>query len=129
MLDDDYKFSKMEDSISKIIHVASDMSRMIAVHEQRLTQQEKLFDNVANVFENRRKEIDYKIEQVYVNYMNADEKVIAELKTNRSISAVQYEDQNKKIEGLQKMIWTASGAMTAIGLIISLAINFLKLIH
>jgi hypothetical protein len=129
MIDDDYKFSKMEDSISKIIHVASDMSRMIAVHEQRLTQQEKLFDNVANVFENRRKEIDYKIEQVYVNYMNADEKVIAELKTNRSISAVQYEDQNKKIEGLQKMIWTASGAMTAIGLIISLAINFLKLIH
>jgi hypothetical protein len=129
MIDDDYKFSKMEDSISKIIHVASDMSRMIAVHEQRLTQQEKLFDNVANVFENRRKEIDYKIEQVYVNYMNADEKVIAELKTNRSISAVQYEDQNKKIEGLQKMIWTASGAMTAIGLMISLAINFLKLIH
>jgi hypothetical protein len=129
MLDDDYKFSKMEDSISKIIHVASDMSRMIAVHEQRLTQQEKLFDNVANVFENRRKEIDYKIEQVYVNYMNADEKVIAELKTNRSMSAAQYEDQNKKIEGLQKMIWTASGAMTAIGLMISLAINFLKLIH
>ena len=43
---DEIRFNKLEEVISKMSDVASDMSKMLAVHEQRIQQQEKLSDSI-----------------------------------------------------------------------------------
>ena len=52
----DYRNNRMEDAIEKLTEVSSDLNKVIAVHEQRLNQQEKQMGNLETVVERRREE-------------------------------------------------------------------------
>ena len=61
----DYRNNRMEDAIEKLTEVSSDLNKVIAVHEQRLNQQEKQMGNLETVVERRREESEIKLKDVF----------------------------------------------------------------
>ena len=126
MSDFEVRFSKIDDAIQRLASVASDLSRMLAVHEQRLNQQEKTTESAVELLEERRKEFDKKIDEVYDTFRLEDKTIAEEIKLSRLASSKQHEEQNTKISKIEKFIWMACGGGAAIGYIISIAINYAK---
>jgi len=125
-MDAENRFNKIDDAIQRLAEVASDLSRMLAVQEQRLTQQEKASDQVAEMVERRRVEYDEKIDNIYVTMRNEDNIILSEIKKSREDSGANHKKLDEKIASIEKMIWMACGGGTVIGFLISLAVNYLK---
>lgn len=128
-MDNENRFNKIDDAIQRLAVVAADLSKMLAVHEQRLTQQEKASDNVMEMVEKRRVEYDEKISDVYKTMRVEDNTILAEIKKSREDSSSQHKKLDEKIANIEKMIWMACGGGTVIGFLISLAVNYLKVAH
>jgi hypothetical protein len=110
------RFDKIDDAIQRLAIVASDLSKMLAVHDHRIAHQEKTSDNIMASMEKRREEIDRILKDVYKTIKD-------EIDTIRQSSSSQHDEQNKKIENIQKTIYKAMGAVTVISF---LAPYFLK---
>jgi len=126
-MDAENRFNKIDDAIQRLAEVASDLSRMLAVQEQRLTQQEKASDQVAEMVERRRVEYDEKIDNIYVTMRKEDNIILSEIKKSREDSGANHKKLDEKIASIEKMIWMACGGGTVIGFLISLAVNYLKI--
>lgn len=113
---DDNRFAKIDEAIQRLASVAADVSKMLAVHEQKINYQEKTIDNLINSFEKRRAEIDARFKEMH-------EDLRSELHTSRESSKTQHDEQNKKIEAIQKYIWMAMGAVSLLSWLIPLALN------
>jgi len=109
----DERFDKIDDAIQRLAIVASDLSKMLAVHEHRIAHQEKTSDNIVASMEKRRAEIDGVLKDVYTTIRN-------EVNGLRDAASAQHGEQNKKIENLQKAIYKAMGAITVISFMASL---------
>lgn len=126
---DEARFNKLEEAITKMSDVASDMSKMLAVHEQRLNQQEKLSDSIGSKLEKRNDEVDKKFDQVYDAIKAGDDAIISEIKKIAEIRAGQFAELNEKITRLEKWRWMVVGGAMAAGYGLSLFFNLLKFIH
>jgi hypothetical protein len=126
---DEIRFNKLEEVISKMSDVASDMSKMLAVHEQRIQQQEKLSDSIGTKLEKRNDEVDKKFDQVYDAIRQGDNSIIAEMKKIAEIRENQFADLNEKITKLEKWRWMVVGGAMAAGYGLSLFFNLVKYIH
>lgn len=126
---DEARFNKLEEAITKMSDVASDMSKMLAVHEQRLNQQEKLSDSIGSKLEKRNDEVDKKFDQVYDAIKAGDDAIIGEMKKIAEIRAGQLSELNEKISRLEKWRWMVVGGAMAAGYGLSLFFNLLKFIH
>lgn len=126
---DEVRFNKLEEAITKMSDVASDMSKMLAVHEQRLNQQEKLSDSIGSKLEKRNDEVDKKFDQVYDAIKAGDDAIINEMKKIAEIRAGQFAELNEKITRLEKWRWMVVGGAMAAGYGLSLFFNLLKFIH
>jgi hypothetical protein len=126
---DEIRFNKLEEAISKMSDVASDMSKMLAVHEQRIQQQEKLSDSIGTKLEKRNDEVDKKFDQVYDAIRQGDNSIITEMKKIAEIRENQFADLNEKITKLEKWRWMVVGGAMAAGYGLSLFFNLVKYIH
>ena len=126
---DEIRFNKLEEAISKMSDVASDMSKMLAVHEQRIQQQEKLSDSIGTKLEKRNDEVDKKFDQVYDAIRQGDNSIIAEMKKIAEIRENQFADLNEKITKLETWRWMVVGGAMAAGYGLSLFFNLIKYIH
>jgi ABC-type transporter Mla subunit MlaD len=126
MSDLEPRFTKIDDAIQRLASVAADLSKMLAVQEQRINQQEKTTEHVTTLLERRREEIDKKFDDVYDAFRKEDTKIVNEVKLSRESSTKQHEEQNQKIGKIQQFIWMAIGGGVAVGYILSLALNYLK---
>jgi len=86
----------------------------LAAHEQRINQSEKDTGVLFKLAENRRKEYDAKIDEVYNSMNEKDDKILSELKAHREASAKEHESLSKRITILEKYIWLAIGGATVI---------------
>ena len=114
----DHKFSKIDEAIQRLASIASDISKMIAVHEQRIIQQEKIVENVTFNLEKRRDVVDSKFDEVYKSIEYGDECVLKEIQISRTCIVDQYKIQDikiqaleKKVDSIQKIIWMATGVI------------------
>ena len=57
----DRRQSRVEDAIERLTDISSNLNKMIAVHDQRLTQQEKDSDILHDTVEKRREEFEKEI--------------------------------------------------------------------
>lgn len=101
------RLDKIDDAIQRLAVVASDLSKMLAVHEHRIGQQEKTSENIVASMERRRAEIDAVLKDVY-------DTIRSEVNTLRDTSSKQHTEQNAKIDEIQKTIYKAMGAITVI---------------
>ena len=126
MSEQDPRFTKIDEAIQRLAAIAADISKMMAVHEQRITQQEKFIETMNGMIEKRRDVVDEKFEQVYKTIKTETERLKESMEAGREISKKEHEDQNKKIESLQKFIWMAVGGGSAAGFLINSALHFVK---
>lgn len=95
------KQSKLEDAMTKLTEVSADLNKIIAVHELRLTQQEKITDSLEIILEKRRDEFDVRETKIYDHIDDS------------------YEKLSKKITDLEKMMWVYGGGFALAAFIIA----------
>lgn len=116
MIPEDSRFAKIDEAIQRLAGVAADVSKMLAVHEQKITYQEKTIDNLIASFEKRRNEIDERFKDMHSDLRS-------ELHTSRDNSKLQHDEQNTKIESLQKYIWMAMGVVSVASWLIPILVS------
>lgn len=106
------KQSKLEDAISKLTDISADLNKMIAVHELRLTHQEKITDSLEIILEKRRDEFDEREKEIYDTIEKEDSKISEKIDDS-------FERLSKKIGDLERMMWVYGGAFTVLAFIIA----------
>ena len=96
------KQSKLEDAIAKLTDISADLNKMVAVHELRLQQQEKLTDSIEIILEKRRDEFDEREEKIYDHIEKEDDLVKDKID-------VSFDRLSKKIGDLERMMWVYGG--------------------
>ena len=103
---------KIEDAIAKLTEISSDLNKMIAVHELRITQQEKITDSLEIILEKRRDEFDTREEKIYNTIEKEDAKISEKLDEC-------FEKFSKKMNDLEKMMWVYGGGFALAAFIIA----------
>jgi archaellum component FlaC len=112
--------SKIEDAIAKLTEISADLNKMIAVHELRLSHQEKTMDSLEMILEKRRDEFDEREEKIYETIEKEDKHIIERI--NES-----HDRLSKKISDLEKMMWVYGGGFAVAAFILANWGDLLKL--
>ena len=119
---------RIEDAIERLTSISSDLSKMIAVHEQRLTQHEKQVTTLEEVVEKRREEAEIKLRDVYDTIRNEDKSILEEINKLRSEAASQHEKLTERMIVMEKTIWAYMGGFSVIVFLITYGPSLFKLI-
>lgn len=122
------QLDRLENAIERLAEISTDLKSMLAAHEQRLNQSEKDTSVLFKLAENRRKEYDEKIDEVYTHMNDKDDKIIAELKAHREASHKEHEALSKRMSALEKYIWVAIGGGITFTWILSYIANYFKIL-
>lgn len=106
------KQSKLEDAIAKLTDISADLNKMVAVHELRLSQQERAMDSFEIILEKRRDELDDREEKIYDHIEKEDAKISEKLDEC-------FEKFSKKMNDLEKMMWVYGGGFALAAFIIA----------
>ena len=117
---------RIETAIEKLTNVSVELKQMLAVHELRITQQEKNSDSIQSTIEKRREELDSHLNKVYETMRDQDDKILSEVKSIREEHNKHYTCLNDKISSLQKFVWMAIGGGMVITWILTNLANYLK---
>lgn len=109
---------RMEDVVDRLTNISADLSKMIAVHEQRLNQQERQLNLFENLTERRREEYDEKLGIVF--------KKIDELRRDNT---AQYEQLSDKIVDMEKQMWRLGGAFSVLAFILAYGPSIIKVLN
>lgn len=120
---------RIETAIQRLTDVSVDLKSMIAVHDQRINQQEKDTSIIFKLLEARRKELDDKIDGVYVDMSNKDNNILEQIAEMRKESAEQHNLLNEKITHLEKFIWIATGGGMVVVWILSNFASLFKVLY
>lgn len=111
--------SRIEDAIDKLTEISADLNKMLAVQEQRLSQQERSMGNIEDMVEKRREEYDKKLQNVYDVMRVEDTKILEELEKMRKEQKDQHKALSDKMTSVEKIIWTYLGGFSVIIFLIS----------
>ena len=118
---------RLEDAIERLTNISADLNKMLAVQEQRLSQQEKIIGLISDMVEKRREEYDKKLQNVYDVMRTEDHKIIQELEMMRSEQKKQHDEISKKLTAMEKIIWVYMGGFTVLVFLITNGSVFLKM--
>ena len=112
--------SRIDTAIDKLTDVSTSIKSMLAVHEEKISQQEKIDEVIFNKIRERADEID-KINKDLTENINLTEKrLMCELKSIRN-------EINDRVGVLEKYRWIIVGGAIVIGWVLSK--NLMPLIH
>jgi hypothetical protein len=117
----------LETAIERLADIASDLKTMLAVHDQRINQQEKDTVALTLTIEKRREEINSQLKDVYDTMRDQDNGILKEICALREDSNRQHKALSEKINQLEKYIWIAIGSGIVITWVLTNAANYLKL--
>jgi sulfatase maturation enzyme AslB (radical SAM superfamily) len=120
---------RIEAAIEKLTNVSIELKAMLAVHEQRITKQEKDSDDLHDIVEKRRDELDIKLKDVYNTMRDQDKSIIDEIAKLRKESTDQHNILHSKINQLEKYIYVAIGGGIVVTWVLTNAANYLKILH
>lgn len=115
-------------NLEKLSEIQADIGKMLAVHEQRLGQHEKVHADLAHDVEKRRLEIHEVTGDLYKALDEKTERIMVELRQNYDRSTDQHSKLRDRLSRFEKFIWMALGASVALSWLFSFASNFHKLI-
>jgi chromosome segregation ATPase len=119
------ELDRLESAISRLTDISIDLKAMIAAHESRLNQSEKDTGVIFKLLEDRRKETDTKVDEIYTHMNDKDDKILLELKAHREASAKEHEALSKRINSIEKYIWIAIGGAAVISAIMPYVIKIM----
>lgn len=120
------RISRIEDAIERLTEISADLNKVLAVQEQRLSQNEKSMSVLEEVLEKRREEYDRKIQNVYDVMNREDNKILEELELIRSEQKQQHESLSKKIQEMQKILWVYMGGFAVVVFLLTNGSKFLS---
>ena len=120
---------RIEAAIEKLTSISAELKQMLAVHDQRISQQEKETSSLDLKFEKRREVMDGKLNDVYNTMREQDNGILEEIAKLRKESTEQHNVLSNKINQLEKYIYIAIGGGMVITWILTNAANYLKLLH
>lgn len=106
--------NRIEDAIERLTEISSDLNKMLAVQEQRLTQQERTVGLIEEMVERRREEYDKKLQNVYDVMSREDNKILDELEEMRKEQKTQHKEISDKMTALEKIIWMYLGGFSVL---------------
>jgi len=98
-------YDRLEVSIGKLTEVAADLKTLIAVHEVRITQQERS----AVTMNELRKENDSQTKEIYETMQARDNEVLSAVNELRTNANTRFDHLGDKIGKMEKYIWIAVG--------------------
>ena len=101
---------------------------MIAVQEQKITQQERSMGIIEDVVEKRREEYDKKIQNVFDVMRSEDTKILGEIEEMRKEQKEQHKAISEKMSGLEKIIWLYLGGFSVLVFMITYGPKVVELI-
>lgn len=116
---------RLDETIDKLAEVSSSLSQLLAVHESRITAQDILVKSLQDLVEKRREEMDDNIKLLHARISSGEKEleedlenkklmVLEELKEMRVEANKQHEEMSNRITTLEKWMWIAIGAFTAL---------------
>jgi hypothetical protein len=117
----------LEAAIERLTEISSDLKTMIAVQEQRITQNEKQAEAVEIKLEKRREELNLQLKDVYNTMRDQDNNILKEICALREESNKQHKFLSEKIGQLEKYIFIAIGGGIVVTWALTNAANYLKL--
>lgn len=118
--DFEYRQNKLEDAISKLTDISADLNKMIAVHELRIAQQEKITDSIEFILEKRRDEFETRLREIHDTIEKEDNNILEEVHES-------FEKLSKKIGDMERMMWVYLGGFSVVIFIIANWGDILKL--
>ena len=128
MTEDNYRISRIENTLEKLAEISSDLNKIIAVHEQRITQHDKQHDYIEDMVEQRRIQTDKQIDDVYNTMREQDNIILKQLNKMREESSAQHATLAEKISKMEKMTWMYVGAFSVISFLIAYGDHIIKLL-
>ena len=126
-MSDEIRFSKIDDAIQRLAAVSADLSRMLAVHEQRITQQEKSTDQITFLLEKRREDLESKLREVYETMKEEDGAILEEIKKSRVASDQHHERLEAKVTKLERLALLVTGSALTVGFLLGMAEKYFKI--
>lgn len=105
-------FDRLDTTIEKLTDVSNSINRMLAVHENRLDQQDKEDGKLYNEIEKTRSDLTTEIEEQY-------SKIMEELMCLKKQQSEHHEKTVKRIETLENWRWYIVGAGTVVGFLLA----------
>jgi hypothetical protein len=127
MSDHELRFSKIDDAIQRLASVSADLSKMLAVQEQRLTQQEKSTDHITYLLERRREDLEGKLKEVYETMREEDSAILEEIKKSRKASDEHHERLEAKVTKLERLALLVTGSAITVGFILGMVEKYFKI--
>ena len=121
------RISRIEDVIEKLTEISADLNKVLAVQEQRLSQNEKSMTVLEEIFEKRREEYDRKLQNVYDVMSREDNKILEELELMRNEQKEQHTSLSNKFQEIQKILWIYMGGFSVIVFLLTNGSKFLSL--
>lgn len=119
---------RLDNAIEKITDVSSCINKMLAVHEEKITNQEDSITNTNFVVENRRQEFSEDIKDIHSRITRNNEEIIAKmneqaLKRTEELNLLKNEMMTK-VGTLEKWRWMIIGGCIVIGFALHKMMNF-----
>lgn len=121
--------SDIRRAIDKLIDIHADISKMLALHEQRLTQHEKTQEALGEEVEKRRIEIREVTGDLYREIDQKTGGIMDEIKKLSEKTFEQHSKLNDKITALSRYIWTGVGLSIGLSVLISVATITINILH
>jgi SMC interacting uncharacterized protein involved in chromosome segregation len=101
--------SRVDNAIDKLTDIAVNLKALVAAHEVRILQGEKVTSTIADRLERRRDEIESQEREIYKAMSDIDAKVLKEINSLRDETSRRFDSLSEKINSQQRYIWMAVG--------------------
>lgn len=121
---------RLDIAVEKLTEVSHSVSQMLAVHENRIDQQEKVSDQLSELIERRREETEENIKilhkritegekELRYDFDKKNEEILKEIRLMRDENSKQHTSVSERIIKLEKWIWVVSGGGFVVGFLLS----------
>lgn len=122
---------RLDTTIDKLTDISNSVSSLLAVHETKLTSQEIISKQLADLVEARRVETDDKIQILHERISSGErelkesidkqyDELMTEIKEMRAESTKQHNILSDRITTMEKWMWTVIGGSAIVGGLITL---------
>jgi DNA repair ATPase RecN len=119
---------RLDITIEKLTEVSTTVSRLLAVQENRLENQEKISDKIQASLENHRTETNKTVKEIYDKIQDVEtdllkdmdsnqDKVIKKIEELKSEANVQHQEMSDRMSRLEKWMWILVGGGIVLGVI------------
>jgi uncharacterized coiled-coil protein SlyX len=122
------RVDRMESVIERLSIIQTDLNKMLAVHEEKISNNEKNMGHLEDVMEKRREESDIKLKDVYDTMRSEDNKILTELNNMRKEASEQHTKLNEKITRIENKLWMYIGGVSVIVFVLTHTDTIIKIL-